>query len=84
MFEVSRSWGSSVRILTSLLVGIPYPAGTGMFLFSTAPRIQLVPVILFPGLREQGREAGRSPSGAETKNVWRYTSTPSCVLWSPV
>jgi hypothetical protein len=56
-----------------------------MFIFSTAsrtaleltqPPIQWVTEGLSPGIKRPGREADHStPSSAEVKNVWSYTST---------
>jgi len=39
----------------------------------------------FPGVKWQGHEANHSPpSGAEVKNEWSYTSTPSISLYRVV
>jgi hypothetical protein len=55
------------------------------FLFSTSsrpalgsaqPPIQWVMGALVPGVKRQGREADHSPSSAEVKKMWIYTSTP--------
>jgi hypothetical protein len=72
--------------------------GLGIFLFTTAsrpvlgptqPPIQLVRGALSLGVKRPGREADHSsPSSAEVKNAWSYTSTlPIClhgvvVCWS--
>jgi hypothetical protein len=62
----------------------------GIFIFTTAsrsavgstqPPIQRVPWTLSRGVRREGREADHSsPSSAEVKNVWTYTSTPQYVF----
>jgi hypothetical protein len=59
--------------------------GLGIFLFTTAsrtalgptqPPIQWVPGALSLGVKRPGREADHSsPSSAEVKNSWSYTST---------
>jgi hypothetical protein len=41
------------------------------------PHIQWVPGILFPGIKQQRHEADySSPTSAEFKKMWIYTSTP--------
>jgi hypothetical protein len=60
--------------------------GLGIFLLTTAsrsalgptkPPIQGVPGVLSLRVKRQGREADHSsPSSAEVKNSWSYTSTP--------
>jgi hypothetical protein len=61
--------------------------GLEIFLFITAvsrlslgpthPPIQWVPGALSMGVKRPGREADHSsPSSAEVKNAWSYTSTP--------
>jgi hypothetical protein len=69
-------WGSRVR----------FPAGAGIFLFTTAsrmalgstqPPIQWVPGALSLEVKRPGHEADHSPpSSAEVKNAWSYISTP--------
>jgi hypothetical protein len=64
--------------------------GLGIFLFTTAsrmalvppkPPIQWVPGALSLGVKRPGREADHSPlSSAEVKNVWSYTSTPQYIF----
>jgi hypothetical protein len=40
------------------------------------PPIHLVPWVLSPGVKRLGRESDHlSPSGAEVKNGWSYTTT---------
>jgi hypothetical protein len=59
--------------------------GTGIFLFTTAPRtalvptqppIQWVPGALSLGVKRPRREADHSPPRAEIKNACSYTATP--------
>jgi hypothetical protein len=59
--------------------------GLGIFLFTTAsrlalgptkPPLQWVPGDLSKGVKRPRREADHSPSSAEVKNEWSYTSTP--------
>jgi hypothetical protein len=40
----------------------------------------------FPGVKRPGREVDHSPSSAEVKNVWSYTSTPqyTFMVWCSV
>jgi len=62
-----------------------------MFLISTAPKpalghtqttIPWVPRTLSPGVKRSWREADHSsPSSAEVKNAWRYTSTSNTFSW---
>jgi len=64
--------------------------GQEFFLFTTMsrpalgpiqPPIQWAPQALSPGVKGPGCEADHSsPSNAEAKNVWRYTSILPCVL----
>jgi hypothetical protein len=64
--------------------------GLGIFLFTTASRtalgptqlpIQWVPGVLCREVKRPGSEADHSsPSSAEVKNAWSYTSTPSIRL----
>jgi hypothetical protein len=70
--------------------GVRFPAGAGIFLYSTAsrpalgptqPSIKRVPEAFSLRVKWPGREADRSPpSSAEVKNAWSYTSTPPYVL----
>jgi hypothetical protein len=47
----------------------------------TQPPIQWVPGALSLGVKRPGREADHSsPSSAEVKNAWSYTSTPQYVF----
>jgi hypothetical protein len=47
----------------------------------TQPPIPREPASISSGLKLQGREADHStPSSAEFKNVWSYTSTPPYVF----
>jgi hypothetical protein len=65
---------------------VRFPAGLGIFLFTTTsrtslgptqPPIHLVQGALSLGIKRPGREADHSPpSSAEVKNAWSYTSTP--------
>jgi hypothetical protein len=65
---------------------VRFPAGAGIFLFTTAsrtalepnqPPIQWVPGALSLVVKRPGREADHSPpASAEDKNAWSYTSTP--------
>jgi hypothetical protein len=48
---------------------------------STQPPINWVPGGSFPGVKRQGREADQlSPTSAEVKKMWIYTSTPPYVF----
>jgi hypothetical protein len=56
----------------------------GIFLFATGSRlavgltqrpIQCVPAALVPGVKRPGNETDHSPSRAEVKNAWSFTST---------
>jgi hypothetical protein len=48
---------------------------------STQPPIQWVPVAHSPQLERPGCESDHSsPTSAEVKNMWIYTSIPSCIL----
>jgi hypothetical protein len=70
--------------------------GLGIFLFTiaskpalgpTQPPIQWVPGDLSQGVKRLGREADHtSPSIAEVKNAWSYTSTPlyTSMAWCSV
>jgi hypothetical protein len=43
----------------------------------TESPIQWIPGALFPGVKRQEREADHSsPTSAEVKKIWIYTSTP--------
>jgi len=65
--------------------------GLGIFLFTTAsrlelgpnqPPIQLVQGAFTPRLKRPERAAVHfPPSKSEVKNVWSYTSAPQYVLW---
>jgi hypothetical protein len=58
------------------LVGFFFISSTPA-LGSTQPPIHWVPGALTPGVKWLGCEADHSsPSSAEVKNVWSYTSTP--------
>jgi hypothetical protein len=66
-------------------VKVPVPKEVKNFLFSTSsrltlgstqPPIQWIPGSLYPGVKRQGREADHSPTIAEVKIIWIYTSTP--------
>jgi hypothetical protein len=66
------------------------PTRSKIFTFSMASRPALGPTqpptlcvtgALTPGQKRSGRKANHSPpSGAEVKNLWNYTSTPSYVF----
>jgi len=48
---------------------------------STQPPIQWVPGTLYLGVKRPGRETDHStPSSAEVKKAWIYTSTPPILL----
>jgi len=76
--------------LTIGILGFHSRQGLRICLFTTASRmalgptqtpIQWVPGSLFLEVKRPGREADRSsPSGAEVKNAWKYTSTPQYVF----
>jgi hypothetical protein len=61
------------------------------FTFFTASRLALEPILppiqcaselLFPRVKQPGRETDHSfPSSAEVKNIWTYTFTPYTSLW---
>jgi hypothetical protein len=72
------------------VLGFDFRRGLGIVLFTTASRTTLVPTQPpiqwvggdpYLGVKWPGREADRSsPSSAEVKNAWSYTSTtPVCV-----
>jgi hypothetical protein len=71
-------------------LGFDSRRGLGIFLFATASRTALGPTqppirwvlgILSPGIKRPGREADHlSPTSAEVKNTWSYTSTPQYVF----
>jgi hypothetical protein len=75
---------SSVSIATELrdgTSGFHSRYELGIFLFATASRTALVPtqppMQWVPGVKRPGREGNySSPSSAEVKNAWSYTSTP--------
>jgi len=87
-FVLRRSPGSSVSVVTATrwTTGIRFPAGIGKgsFLFAipsrpglgpTQPSIQGVPAAPFPGVKQPVREVDHSsPSNADAKNAWSYTS----------
>jgi len=59
-----------------------FPAGAGIFLFTTVSRLALGPIQpliqWIPGDVSPGPEADHSPSSnAEVKNAWSYISTPT-------
>jgi hypothetical protein len=70
------------------------PVGDGNFIFTTVsrpvlgptqPPIQRVPGALFLRVKRPGREADHSsPSNAEVKNAWSYTSIPPGRLYGVV
>jgi hypothetical protein len=76
--------------LDDRVLGFDSRLGLGIFLFTTAsrtalgpthPPIQWVPAVLSLGVKRPGREADHStPSSAEVKNAWSYTSTPPYVF----
>jgi hypothetical protein len=66
-------------------IGVPSPGRVKNFLFSTycipdlgptQPPIQWVPRAFSPWIKRQEREADHSPTSAEVKKMWLYTSTP--------
>jgi hypothetical protein len=70
--------------LDSWGVGVPFPVVKN-FLFSTSsrpalgptqPPIQRVPGSLSPGVKRPECEVDHSPTSAEAKKMWIYTSTP--------
>jgi hypothetical protein len=76
-----QSGDSSVGIGTRLCMGFDSCGKLRIFLFATAfrpalrpiqPSIQWVPGVLSPRCETDHS----SPSGAEAKNAWSYTSTP--------
>jgi hypothetical protein len=81
------------RLTTDRMIGVRWfnsRRGLGIFLFSTAsspalgptqPPIQWVPEAPSPGVKRSWRKADHStPSSAEVKNAWSYTSTRQYVL----
>jgi hypothetical protein len=73
---------------------VRFPAGQGIFLFTTASRTTLGPTqpsiqwalgALSLGVKRPGRVADRSPpSSVEVKECVNYTSTPSIRLYGVV
>jgi hypothetical protein len=72
-------------------VGVRVPVGSRIF--SSSPQrpdrlwgppslfIQWVPGNLSPGIKREGRESGHSsPTSAEVKKMWIYTSNPPCAF----
>jgi hypothetical protein len=66
-------------------VGVRVPVGSSMFSSPRRPdRLWGPPNLLSdeyrralsPGVKRPGREADHSPTNAEVKNMWIYTSTP--------
>jgi hypothetical protein len=66
-----------------IIILFKVPVGGGNFsahhafrtaLGSTQPPIQWVPTVLSLGLKRPEREANHSPSSADVKNAWSYTS----------
>jgi hypothetical protein len=95
----TKSRGSSVGIALGYGLDdrdsrIRFPAGLGIFLFTTAfrtvlgptqPPIQGVPGALSLGVKLPVRETDHSPpASAEVKNEWKYTSTPPIRLHGAV
>jgi hypothetical protein len=70
---------------------VPFPAGLGIFLFTTAsrtalgptqPPIQWVPGALSLGVKRPGRKADHSPpSSAEVKYAWSLPPLPNTSSW---
>jgi hypothetical protein len=83
MYRWATGWTIGVLGFDSL-------RGLGIFLFTTASRMALRPTqlpiqreigVISLGVKEPGRETDHSsPSSAEIKNVWSYTSTPQFVF----
>jgi hypothetical protein len=69
---------------------VRFPAGLGIFLFTTASRTALGPTqfpiqwilgVLSLGVKRPGRETDHSPPcSAEVKNAWSYTPTPQYIF----
>jgi hypothetical protein len=91
MRHVSSKWYTHIYIATGYGLddrgfGVPSPGRVKTFLFSTLsrpalgstqPPIQWVPGAPSPGVKRPKREAGHSsPTSAEVKKMWIYTSTP--------
>jgi len=60
--------------------GVKFPVETGIFSLChcAQPPIQWVIGALPPGIKQLVHEANHSsPSSAEVKNAWSYTSSPS-------
>jgi hypothetical protein len=48
---------------------------------STQPPIQWVPGGFSPSIKRPGREVDHSPTSAEIKKIWMYTSTAHMPSW---
>jgi hypothetical protein len=70
----------------ALLILIPsYITASRPDLRPTQPPLQRVPTVISPGVKWPRREADHSsPSSAEVKNAWSYTSIPLIQLHSAV
>jgi hypothetical protein len=74
----SRNQGSS----SSKIKSFTFFTASRLALEPILPPIQCAPGPLFPMVKQPGRETDHSsPSSAEIKNVWTYTSTPYTSLW---
>jgi hypothetical protein len=57
---------------------VPFSTSSRPALGPTQPPIQWVQEAVYPGVKQQKREADNSPpASAEVNKMWIYTSTPS-------
>jgi hypothetical protein len=79
---LSRSRDSSVGIATGYVLdngGVEVPVPVGLRIFSSLRRPDRLwgpPSLLSTGVKRPGNEADHSPTSAEVKKLWIYTSTP--------
>jgi hypothetical protein len=89
VWDVTGSPDGSVGIATGRPRGrSSSPGRVKNFIFSTSSRPALVPTrlsiqwvqgALSPGVKQEGRAADHSPTSADVKKTWIYTSPPICL-----